>query len=205
MIMIRTVKSKQQHFPAVPSSRVVKRRIYATCITIIFGIEKICAAATWAGVCVGSEFRELAKERLAPAKVRPGHYKIHIYISIINISNRFIGSWKNDSPNVCIWFSCLRVCVVKCVITCVHSSSQSNEMKITRELLFLNFFDKNFSRRRRRWGAGVCFYLESIACISCVNNFNYYNQSNSNAKNWGRLSEREPRESVCLWLCDSIK
>jgi hypothetical protein len=51
MIMIRTVKSKQQHFPAVPSSRVVKRRIYATCITIIFGIEKICAAATWAGVC----------------------------------------------------------------------------------------------------------------------------------------------------------
>jgi hypothetical protein len=52
MIMIRTVKSKQQHFPAVHSSRVVKRRIYATCITIIFGIEKICAAATWAGVCV---------------------------------------------------------------------------------------------------------------------------------------------------------
>lgn len=47
MIMIRTVKSKQQHFPAIPSSRVVKRHIYATCITIIFGIEKICAAATW--------------------------------------------------------------------------------------------------------------------------------------------------------------
>jgi hypothetical protein len=62
--MIRTVKSKQQHFPAVPSSRVVKRRIYATCITIIFGIEKICAAATWAGACV-VRIRELANELCA--------------------------------------------------------------------------------------------------------------------------------------------
>lgn len=87
MIMIRTVKSKQQHFPAIPSSRVVKRHIYATCITIIFGIEKICAAATWA-VCHGPN----PLRNFQAAKLRPGHYKIHIYISIINISNRFIGS-----------------------------------------------------------------------------------------------------------------